>query len=126
MSGSLAQPFQSAERGGDRPFSMIADALGGKELSPKQQLQRILDTPKEEFVSTVGRRLPIRPLVDGDTIRVSTTFKLLTDPDEVLKFYSGIQHCRRVMMGDCQMDVSSSLPPSLYIALSLSLLFRVQ
>ncbi|KAL1870084.1 hypothetical protein Plec18167_007602 [Paecilomyces lecythidis] len=96
MSGSLAQPFQSAEGGGDRPFSMIADALGAKELSPKQQLQKILDTPKEEFVSTVGRRFPIRPLVDGDTIRVSTTFRLLTDPDEVFKSYPGIQHYAKI------------------------------
>ncbi|PVH72445.1 alpha/beta-hydrolase [Cadophora sp. DSE1049] len=87
-----------------RVFDRVADSLGAGKLTPEDQLSKLLRTPKEEFVAKVGRGVPLGPVVDGDIIRGIPTFLSMTDNDEVETLHPAIKHCRRIMVGDPQMD----------------------
>ncbi|KAL5610357.1 hypothetical protein FOVSG1_005038 [Fusarium oxysporum f. sp. vasinfectum] len=104
MSGSSQQGLKPVETS-VASYQSVAKALGVTDLPPKEQMQRIIKTPIEAFMASVGRKFPLGPLVDSDTIPAVTTYKALTDGDEFLKLLPGLNHCERLMMGDCQMDV---------------------
>ncbi|KAJ9149933.1 Sterol esterase [Pleurostoma richardsiae] len=103
MSGSSLQRLRRPEQA-EKSYTSVIEAIGAKELPPREQLQRLLDTPKEDLLSKVGRRFPIGPLLDGDSIPETTTFDSLRDGEKFVKLFPGVHYCRRVMMGDCQMD----------------------
>ncbi|KAF7588246.1 hypothetical protein BBP40_005968 [Aspergillus hancockii] len=63
-----------------------------------------------ELTAKVGRQIPLGPMVDGDYISEITTFKALADDAEVKRLFPGIQHCRRYIMGNCQMDGMALAP----------------
>ena len=86
---------------------MAAAVLGAEGRPPAAQLARLLAAPKEEFAGKVARQIPVGPLMDGDLVKHSTSFKDLVDKhSELADWFPAIKHCTRLMMGDCQMDVS--------------------
>ncbi|KAH7116555.1 Alpha/Beta hydrolase protein [Dactylonectria estremocensis] len=103
MSGSSQQRLRRVEQA-DTAYTSVLEALDAMELPPKQQIDVLLETPINDFLAKVGRRFPIGPLIDGDSIPVGTTFRSLRDKDEVVKLFPGLRHCKRVIIGDCQMD----------------------
>lgn len=90
----------------EKAFTTVVEMLGAKDLPLQEQLTKLLDTPKESFVMKVTRQSSIGPIVDGDIIPRTTTFESLEDEDDLIKMFPAIRHCKRIMMGDCQMDVS--------------------
>lgn len=88
-------------------FGRVAEVLGAKQLSPEEQVQKLLTVPMSEIREKVGRQIPIGPMLDGDMIPVQTTFEGLADSKEVRRVFPGIAHCKRILIGDCQMDVSA-------------------
>lgn len=90
----------------EKSFSLIAEVLGAKDVPPDQQLQKLVATPKEEFTAKVARKFTIGPIVDGEIIPKMTKFETLGNEDELMALFPGIRHCRRILTGDCQMDVS--------------------
>ncbi|KAJ5636954.1 Alpha/Beta hydrolase protein [Penicillium longicatenatum] len=94
----------------EKSFARIADIFEIQDLSPAEQVQRILEVPMSELTAKVGRQIPLGPMVDGDFIPEITTFKTLADDAEVKRLFPGIQHCRRIIMGDCQMDAMALAP----------------
>ncbi|PLB35005.1 Alpha/Beta hydrolase protein [Aspergillus candidus] len=94
----------------EKSFARIADIFGTQDLSPAEQVQRVLEVPMSELTAKVGRRIPLGPMVDGDFIPEITTFKTLADDAEVKRLFPGIQHCKRVIIGDCQMDAMALAP----------------
>jgi hypothetical protein len=106
LSGSSLQRLKPLEASA-ASYQSIAKILGLADLPPGEKLQKMIATPIETFMASVGRKFPLGPLVDGETIPAMTTFKALNDSEEVLKLFPGLHHCKRLMMGDCQMDVST-------------------
>ncbi|EWZ84230.1 hypothetical protein FOCG_11821 [Fusarium oxysporum f. sp. radicis-lycopersici 26381] len=103
MSGSSQQRLKPLEASA-ASYQSVAKALGVADLPTKEKLQRIIETPIETFMASVGRKFPLGPLVDDETIPTVTTYKALGDSEEFLKLFPGLKHCKRLMMGDCQMD----------------------
>ncbi|KAJ9151287.1 Sterol esterase [Pleurostoma richardsiae] len=103
MSGTSIPRRKPVEQG-KVSYNSVVEVLGAKRLSPTGQIQRLLDTSREDFVNSVGRRFPIGPLIEGDIIPQSTSFMALSDSGELLKLFPGLLRCKRVLMADCQMD----------------------
>lgn len=90
-------------------YKSVVGVLDATHLSPEEQLQKILDTPGEEIVEKVGRKFPMAPLIDGESIPVQTTFDSIGDKAGITKLLPGLRHCRRLLVGDCQLDVGIPL-----------------
>lgn len=102
------RPLALLEKG----FKQAATELGAGDASPIQQVRRLLEVPAYELMATLGRKTPVGPFVDGDLIRTSSTFEEILDKEhDLIDFFPALKHCRRVVMGDCQMDVSSHTSP---------------
>ncbi|KAJ9632940.1 hypothetical protein H2204_007508 [Knufia peltigerae] len=104
MSGSSflrPRPLALLEKG----FARAAAELGAKDASPEDQVKRLVEAPKEDIIVKLGRKIPVGPFLDGDLVRTTSSFKDLVDQNhELSKPYPALQHCKRVIMGDCQMD----------------------
>lgn len=87
----------------EKSFSMLAVAIGAGKLSRDEQLMMLLQVDQEEFAA---KPVPVGPIFDGDLIRTNTTFKDLTEKQDLESMFPAIRHCKRLVMGDCQMDVS--------------------
>lgn len=113
MSGSsLLRP--RAQEAVQRSFQVICEALGAQHLGPRERVQRLLTTPNEEFVAKLRRPLVLGPLVDGDIIPRVTTFADLQSESSMRALFPGLQRCKRLLIGDCQLDVGitkAPLPP---------------
>ncbi|KAJ5779251.1 Alpha/Beta hydrolase protein [Penicillium paradoxum] len=94
----------------EKSFSRIVDIFGWNNLSPGEQVQELLDLPMDELRAKVGRQIPIGPMVDGDIIPEITTFQTLANDAEVKRVFPGIEHCKKIIMGDCQMDAMALAP----------------
>ncbi|KAH6974610.1 Alpha/Beta hydrolase protein [Ilyonectria sp. MPI-CAGE-AT-0026] len=103
MSGSSQQRLRRAEQA-ETAYTSVLKALNPGELPPKQQIDLLMQTPIEDFLAKVGRRFPMGPLIDGDSIPAGTAFRSLRSPDELVKLFPGLHNCKRIVMGDCQMD----------------------
>ena len=77
-------------------------------LSPQDQLEKLLSTSSDDILSKIGSDVPLLPVLDGDVITSSPNFKQFESPSELRGILPGARWCRRVMLGDCQHDVSLS------------------
>ncbi len=106
MSGSSflrPRPLALLEKG----FAQAAEELGARDLPPGEQVRRLLETPKDEFQAKLGRKIPAGPFMDGDLVKTPSTFSELVDKEhELADSFPALRHCKRFIMGDCQMDVS--------------------
>lgn len=107
MSGSSfvrPRPLALLEQG----FRLAAAELGAKDLPPDEQVKRLRETPKDEFTAKLGRKIPVGPFVDDELVRAPLTYKELSNNGyDLAESFPALRHCKKVMMGDCQMDVSS-------------------
>ena len=101
MSGSVNQRLRLSEQA-ESAYNSVVDVLGASGLTPTEQLRKILDTQGDELVAKVGRKFPMGPLIDGDSIPARTTLGSIREKDGL---FPGMRHCKRVMVGDCQLDV---------------------
>jgi hypothetical protein len=108
MSGSSflrPRPLALLERG----FELAAAELGAKDCAPGDQVTRLLVAPKDEFVIKLGRKIPVGPFADDDLVRTPSTFSdILSKEHDLTHSFPSLKHCKRVIMGDCQMDVSTN------------------
>ena len=88
-------------------FGMVVGALGAEGRSPADQVRALLDAPADEFATKIQPGTPIMPIIDDDTLHAVTTYEALRDWDAVLKLFPAIEHCKSIVIGDCQFDVSS-------------------
>ena len=109
MSGSSQQRLRRTEQA-EASYQSVVGVLDAAALSYKEQIQKLLEIPGEELVAKVGRKFPMGPLIDGDIIPQGTTFSAIRNQDELTKLFPGLNHCKRVLFGDCQVDVSISPP----------------
>lgn len=91
-----------------RSFDRVTEIFGTNDLSPHEQVQQLLEVPMSELRAKVGRQIPLGPMVDGDMIHETTTYQALVDRSDFKRIFPGAGHCKRILVGDCQMDVSQS------------------
>lgn len=63
-----------------------------------------------ELRAKLGRQIQLGPMVDGDMIHETTTFQALAERSDFERLFPGAGCCKRVLVGDCQMDVSHISP----------------
>lgn len=97
--------FRPRLDGAERIFKRVGDILDSRGLSPKDQLNELLSMENGGFFTKFGRRIPVPPVVDGNIVRDIPTFKDLRDETKMKELYPAIRHCKRIIVGDCQMDV---------------------
>jgi hypothetical protein len=76
-------------------------------VEPELQVRRIVETAKNPAIAHLGRKFGLGPVVDGNLVPAPTTHADLADQRKSLKLFPGMRHCKRILMGDCQMDVSN-------------------
>lgn len=91
-------------------FDRVTEIFGTRDLSPQEQVQQLLAVPISELRAKVGRQVPLGPMVDGDLIHELTTYQGLAEPSDFTRIFPGTGHCKRIIVGDCQMDVSRNTP----------------
>ncbi|KAL2783217.1 Alpha/Beta hydrolase protein [Aspergillus keveii] len=111
MSGTSLLPARSPELL-EKSFDRITQIFGMQDLPPTEQVKRLLAMPMHDLRSKVGRQIPVGPMVDGDLIPGITKFSTLANDAEVKMLFPGIEHCKRILVGDCAMD-SMALAPRL-------------
>lgn len=99
-----ARPLQLLEKF----YNMALDGLGLSEVPQAGQMQRLLSVPMEDFTTKLGRNIAVAPVVDGHTIPEATSFNILNDKAKFHAAFPGVERCKRLMIGDCEMDVSRS------------------
>ncbi|KAE8383735.1 Alpha/Beta hydrolase protein [Aspergillus bertholletiae] len=90
----------------ENSFATITNIFGTGDLPPREQVQNLVDLPLDELRAKVGRHIPIGPMLDGDFISEVTTFKALVNDDNTKRLFPGIYSCKRILVGDCQMDAT--------------------
>ncbi len=108
MSGSSlvkAKPKALGERSFIGALQLLGPAGEAAPSDEKAQVQRYLDVSMEDIREKIGRKVPMAPLVDGDLIPRTTTYAAMADKAEAFKLFPGMKWCKRVLVGDCQMDV---------------------
>ncbi len=90
----------------ERSFARVTDIFGINDLTPQEQVQHLLKVPIDDLRARVGRQVPLGPMVDGDMIHETTTFQALAGRSDFERLFPGAGHCQRILVGDCQMDVS--------------------
>ena len=106
MSGSPLAPPVTLDQA-EKSFDSATEALGCRNLPAEKKTDSLLKASREDFMVKIGRRIPMRPILDGNIIPKKATFQSLEDPKDVVDLSPGIQHCKRVLIADCQMDVSA-------------------
>lgn len=113
MSGSSlvkAKTMALAERSFAGALQLLAPDGNAADLDAKSQVQRYLDASMDDIREKIGRQVPLVPLVDGELIPRPTTYAALAHKTEAAKLFPGMQWCKRIMVGDCQMDGSAYAP----------------
>ena len=95
---------------GEFAFAEIIKALALDSLSPAEQVQALLDMPAEELHTKVSDvHVPLNGVLDNDIIRSIPTFQSISETQSIEHVFPGIDWCKRIFMGDCQMDVRNPL-----------------
>ena len=94
----------------------MTEIFGTKNLCPHEQVQQLLQVSNSELRAKVGRQIPLGPMVDGDMIHETTTYQALAGRSDFRRIFPGAGHCKRIIVGDCQMDVSHSANFLIYLA----------
>ena len=114
MSGSSlvkAKPLEAAERSFKTAVQLLSSEDEGAPLSDADQVAKLVNASMEDIREKIARKFPLGPLVDGEMVPRVTTYAQLADPVATADLFPGRQWCKRVMTGDCQMDVRPVPPP---------------
>ncbi|KAK4447163.1 Alpha/Beta hydrolase protein [Podospora aff. communis PSN243] len=112
MSGTSlikAKPLEGAERSFQTAIQLLNPAEASS-LSNTAQVQLLLDTPMADIRDKIGRKVPLGPVVDGEMIPRANSFVLMANPTEAEQTIPGTKWCKRILMGDCQMDGNAYAP----------------
>lgn len=85
----------------------MSKALGAEDADgPREKVNTFLNTSSDEFVKKLGRPYTLGPILDEDIIPKVTTFESLRSGVDLTSLFPGMQRCKRLLIGDCQFDVS--------------------
>ena len=75
-------------------------------LTSREQLDKLMSISTEDILAKVTPDVPLFPIIDGDVITSPAEFSPFESPSKLPKSWPGVEWCKRVMLGDCQFDVS--------------------
>lgn len=87
-------------------YKTLASELATGSASIQYQVQRILEAANNGSLGDLTRGYGLGPVVDGDLVQGDTSYSCLASREEALKRFPGMHHCKRILIGDCEMDVS--------------------
>lgn len=92
-----------------KAYAGLTTQLGVAESSPQEQIKRILEEAEAGSLGAQARKFNLGPTLDGDLVPEALVFRNQVQPDAALKTFPGLRYCKRVLVGDCQFDVSFPL-----------------
>lgn len=90
-----------------KAYAGLTKELGVAEASPHEQIQRLLKEAETGFLGAQSRKYNLGPTLDGDLVPEALVFRNQVEPEVALKTFPGLRYCKRLLVGDCQFDVSS-------------------
>ena len=99
------RPYQRLQKTFD---SLMAEWDFG-DKTPREKVNRLLAAMEEGSVGSLGRKFGVGPVVDGDLVHDKTSFSTLATPSAVESLFPGVDHCKTIMIGACEADVSDHL-----------------
>lgn len=85
-------------------YATVLQKLGISELPPTERIEKLKQMDRECWVTKLGPGLPLSPVADKDENQ--PPFYQAGGPENAIN-QPGSDWCPRIMMGDCEMDVSS-------------------
>lgn len=110
MSGTplTLQPLQ--RHISEMAYSLCVNALGIQSLSAEDRVKEIVHGPVSRLWEEITPDIPLRPVIDNDIIYRSPTYQdFAGEPIQVEAALASAQWCKRVLIGNCQSDVSFNL-----------------
>ncbi|MAD84545.1 MAG: hypothetical protein CL912_16425 [Deltaproteobacteria bacterium] len=98
----LMKPVPISVAGGICDIVMAKLGLAAK-LTTDEKLKALKDASIEQL-ATAAEQLPMLPIIDGEYVKSAATFSKWSFQDSPMP---GTKWCESIMMGDCEMDVSS-------------------
>lgn len=99
-----ARPLQLLEKFYDE----VIIALGLSDVPQAEQVQKLLTLPMEDFTTKLSRSIAVAPVIDGKKVPEATGFDIINDRARFQRAFPGVEYCKRLMIGDCELDVSRS------------------
>ncbi|KAK5659821.1 hypothetical protein OQA88_1033 [Cercophora sp. LCS_1] len=112
MSGSSLVKAKQPESF-ERFYKGTLQLLGADEAtlsSESAQVQHILSASMADIRDKIARNFPMGPVVDGEMIPQTTVYSQLDSPSSTAELFPGTTWCKRILIGDCQMDGNAYAP----------------
>lgn len=88
-------------------YALHLKALDIQDLPAEERVQDIVHGPVARLWTNIAPGASLRPVIDNDVICRGPTHKdFATGSVQVEAVLPGVKWCRRVLLGDCQSDVS--------------------
>lgn len=84
-------------------YASVLQKLGIDDLPTEQRIERLLKTDREDWVKKLGPGLALSPVADEHEYK--PPFYQAGVPEDASSPPGG-KWCNRIMLGDCEMDVS--------------------
>lgn len=94
----------------DVTFEAFIKSFGAACDTADEQLDILRNAQDDEITAHTRSNIATFPLMDGDIIPQITTYNSLSTAEEMQRTFPGIKKCERLLIGDCQMDVSLLYP----------------
>lgn len=89
-----------------KAYEALTKELGVAKASPQEQMQTLLREAETGSLGAHSRKYNLGPTLDGDLVPEALVFRNQVEPEAALKTFPGLRYCRRILVGDCQFDVS--------------------
>lgn len=84
-------------------YASVLEKLGISDASSEERIRRLKQTGREDWNTKLGPGLALSPVADED--EKTAPFYQVGLPENTVSS-TGSDWCRRIMLGDCEMDVS--------------------
>lgn len=84
-------------------YVSVLEKLGIFEDSSEERIRKLKQTDREDWITKLGPGLALTPVADKD--EKTAPFYQIGTPENTVS-PPGSDWCRRIMLGDCEMDVS--------------------
>lgn len=84
-------------------YASVLEKLGITGGSPEERIRKLKDTGRQDWVTKLGPGLALSPVADED--EKTAPFYQAGVPEDAVSV-PGSEWCPRIMLGDCEMDVS--------------------
>lgn len=96
-------PVEAAEG----TYKSVLQSLDLASLSPAERVQKLKETARDDWISKLTPGIPLAPIA---TDVKNVDFFMPGMPDKLIS-PPGCEWCPRLMIGDCEMDVSPNTLP---------------